>query len=112
MSGLLKIEFEPSILSVVNFDTANYPACNRFNLSYPPHTFSISKEPPIDSNDSFEIPVELLSSRRMTNRRATIKSVEAPIPSDILQNLPQFCFPSTSKCLIFFEIIQTYQDNI
>ena len=43
-----------------------------------------------------ELATNLLSDptmKRNMTRRATIKSFETPIQTDILQNLPQFCFP-------------------
>jgi hypothetical protein len=41
------------------------------------------------------------SIKRLNQRRSTIKPFDLPIETDILQNLPHFCFPSKLKLILF-----------
>lgn len=92
---LFSICFEPSILSVINFDTAYYPSkkSSKLNFAYPP--VKISKESNEDSNQE----TAKNKSRRSSQRRTSL--IESPIQIDILKNLSQFCFPSKQYFRIF-----------
>jgi hypothetical protein len=47
---------------------------------------------------SYDILTEIPNVKKMLQRRFT--SIEIPIQSDILQNLPQFCFPGYLKAAL------------
>ncbi|CAF0739726.1 unnamed protein product [Brachionus calyciflorus] len=83
---------DPTILSVISGDLANYPASqNKINLNYPP--LKLIRDVSFDLGN---IEQNAKTKRDHYHRLSNIMSFESPIHADILQNLPQFCFPN--KC--------------
>lgn len=88
VNELFRVSFEPSILTVINFDTAYYAKkMPKLNFAYPP--IKPSRD---DLSDDWSLEAKMEASRRVSQRHNSV--TEPPIQNDIFKNLSQFCFPS------------------
>lgn len=102
--------FEPSVLAVLSFDVASYPSSqDKFNWNYAQEKVLAQQSVKLKNIhyilirflirnfikvDTIDENMEINTMRKSIFRRPTVKAFDTPIQADILQNIPQFCFPS------------------
>ena len=92
--NIFENSFEPSVLSVISHDKAYYPSSKDFNLDYPHIKFNKQ-----DDFNEFTDGDNIKQERNKLRKRKNSTMMDSPIQHDILENLCQFCFPSTSSVL-------------